>query len=496
MKKKLPLSFYNPVTLTGASLAALSFGLILFLMLLQALSPEPKPYMGIIAFVLLPAFLLVGLGIAAVGIYKEHRKSITGKRIERKFPLLDLNEPKHRRAFILFAAITILLLLFSAFGSYQAYEYTDSDEFCGTICHSVMNPEYTAYKNSPHARVGCVNCHIGSGAEWYVRSKFSGAYQVYSVLFNKYSRPIPTPISNLRPAQETCEQCHWPKNFFSEKKVVFNSYLSDSVNTKSTLTMLLKIGGGNSELGTSAGIHWHMNIANKVLYYPLDESRQTIPWVKIISNETGKEEIYKIKGFDASKLNPDSIRTMDCIDCHNRPTHIYRDPYSLVDNLMAVGRIDNKLPYIRSIAVESMESQYTRKDIALDSIKIKIADFYSSNYPYLAEKEKDKIDTAIRQIQNVYSLNYFPEMRVNWKYFPNNIGHLYSPGCFRCHDGQHYSDSGKVISKDCNICHTILAQQIDDEPLKLSLNGVNYTHPVDIGNSWKEENCDNCHSGK
>ncbi len=495
MRKWLPSSFYNPITFAGAAIGLVSFGLILFLMLLDALASEPKPYMGIITFVILPVFLIVGLLLIAFGIIREHRREHKGKHREHFLPVVDLNDPQHRRAFTIFSIGTILLLLFSAFGSFKAYEYTDSVQFCGTICHKVMNPEYTAYQHSPHAHVPCVACHIGPGAGWFVRSKISGTYQVYSVLFNKYPRPIPTPISNLRPAKETCEQCHWPKAFYSKMEKVKNYYLSDKDNTKMTLTLLIKIGGGNEESGVTSGIHWHMNIANRITYIATDKSREVIPWVRAESLD-GKVTIFKSTDEPISKdqIKKSNMREMDCIDCHNRPTHIYNPPATSVNNEMAAGFINADLPYIKSISVRALEAGYTAKDIALDSIKTEIEDFYSDNYPDVYSKDYGQIEQAVKEVQKIYSRNYFPSMNVSWKKFPNNIGHLYSPGCFRCHDGKHVSSDGKVISKDCSICHTILAEQFGDEKPKVSLTGIDYRHPVDIGDSWKTMECSDCHA--
>ncbi|MEJ2617796.1 MAG: NapC/NirT family cytochrome c, partial [Ignavibacteriaceae bacterium] len=383
MKKIFPSSFYNPITLIGAAVAVVNFGLILFLTLLEALAREQKPYMGIITFIILPGFLIIGLILIAVGIIREHRRERHGKKRHEKFPIIDLNNPKHRSAVTFFSVGTILLLLFSAFGSFKAYEYTDSVQFCGTVCHSVMNPEYTAYQYSPHARVDCVKCHIGPGATWYVRSKLSGAYQVYATIFNLYPRPIPTPISNLRPARETCEQCHWPNVFYNQKKIVNTYYLSDKDNSKMVLTLLLKIGGGNEATGVTSGIHWHMNISNQITYIASDSSRQVIPWVRAKSLLTGKETIYKsteTKLTDA-QLKKDEERTMDCIDCHNRPSHIYHPPSQSVNEDMAAGLIDPKLPYIKSISVDALEGSYSTKPIALDSIKLVVEDFYKTRYP-------------------------------------------------------------------------------------------------------------------
>ena len=497
MKRIFPPSFYNLITLIGAAVAGVSLALIVFLIILEMFATQSKPYMGIITFVILPMVLFVGIILVAFGIIREHRRERLGKPHGLHLPQIDLNNSHHRAAFTLFSIGTIVLLAFSAFGSFKAYEYTDSDQFCGEICHNVMEPEYTAYQYSPHARVGCVQCHIGSGTDWFVRAKISGSYQVYAVLFNKYPKPIPTPIENLRPAQQTCEQCHWPKHFFSEKEHVNTYYISDEHNTKWTLNLLMKIGGGNIEAGPTSGIHWHMNIAHEVSYAALDTQRQVIPWVRSKTPD-GKETIYRSTDITISddSLKKSLVRRMDCIDCHNRPTHIYHPPARSVNHIMSLGWIDSKLPNIKSISVNALENPYIGRQSALDSIKLGINEYYQQNYPDIASSKKVKIDSAIVEVQKIYNRNYFPEMKVNWKNFNNNIGHLYYKGCFRCHDGKHVSDNGKVLSKDCNVCHTILAQQFEQDTLRLSLGGVDYKHPVDIGDAWKETNCSDCHNPK
>jgi nitrate/TMAO reductase-like tetraheme cytochrome c subunit len=496
MKKKLfPDIFYNTTTLVGTSLALLSFGLILFLTVVEAFTPEPKAYAGIITFIVLPGFLLFGLALIAIGIWNARKRKHSGTFKEKSLPRIDLNDPLQRRSFLIFSTGTVLLLFFTAFGSFKAYEYTDSVEFCGTICHSVMNPEYTAYKNSPHSRVACVQCHIGSGAGWFVKAKISGSYQVYSVLFNKYSRPIPTPIWNLRPAQGTCEQCHWPGNFFAEKKVDFNYYLSDENNTKSKITMLLKVGGGNSILAKQTGIHWHMNIDNEVTYLAADSSRQVIDWVEARNRETGKVTVYKkdnVKFNEEEMRNKGLLRKMDCIDCHNRPSHIYNQPDRMVNVFMSIDSIDTTLPYIKSTAVAALEKPYSDKETALDSIDTFVKNFYSVYYP---GSNIASIDKSIRSIQEIYKNNYFPEMNVSWKKYPNNIGHMYYNGCFRCHDGEHYDEQGKPLSNDCNLCHTIIAETINDTT-KVSLDGLKFQHPVDLGGDIQDMTCTDCHAAE
>ncbi|HEY4611380.1 MAG TPA: NapC/NirT family cytochrome c [Bacteroidota bacterium] len=497
MKRIFPPSFYNLITLSGAAIASVSFGLILFLMILELFSETQKPYMGIIAFVILPGILLFGVFFIVLGIIREHKRQREGKPSGLHLPQIDLNNPRHRTAFTFFSVGAILLLMFSAFGSFKAYEYTDSDEFCGETCHAVMAPEYTAYQFSPHARVGCAQCHIGPGAGWFVRSKLSGAYQVYATIFDKYPRPIPTPIQNLRPAQETCEQCHWPKHFFNEKQHVNTYFLKDEQNTKWELNLLMKIGGGNVEAGPTSGIHWHMNIKNQVVYAAVDSQRQVIPWVRI-KGADGKETTYRSTEHAMSdeELQQFSKRRMDCVDCHNRPTHIYHPPAPMVNYVMSLGWVDPALPSIKSVSLDALEKPYTTKQAALDSIKTIVEEYYRQNYPEIASSKSAAIERAVTELQTIYSRNYFPEMKVSWKHFTNNIGHLYYPGCFRCHDGKHVSDDGKVLSRDCNICHTILAQQFEKDKLRLSLGGVEYRHPVDIGDAWKEMNCSDCHSNQ
>lgn len=495
MRRFFPQYVYNPITFFGAGLAGLSFGLIVFLTILEYLSPDTKPYMGIITFIILPIFLLIGVFLLLFGMLRERRRLEKGIQRRKRFLILDLNDPKQRRMFFSFSIGIILLLFFSAFGSYKAYEYSDSDEFCGKICHKVMEPEYTAYLSSPHSRVGCVTCHIGSGATWFVRAKISGAYQVYSVLFNKYSRPIPTPVKELRPAEGTCEQCHSPEHFFSEIKYEATYYLYDEKNTKSTMAMLLKIGGGNEKYGRREGIHWHMNIANKIEYFYTDSIRNEIPWVKLTSRE-GKVKIYRKKNFisDEKTFNKENMRTMDCIDCHNRPSHIYHPSDKSVNLSMSLGRIDETLPYIKNLAVNVLEENYSTKENGIDSIAFAVNDFYKTNYPAVAEEKKEKIAEAIDEIQKIYDRNFFPSMKVSWRGFPNHISHLYDSGCFRCHDGEHFTEDGEMIRRDCNLCHTIISQTTSDGRELVSMNGIEFVHPENLETDVKDLICVECHA--
>jgi nitrate/TMAO reductase-like tetraheme cytochrome c subunit len=493
MRRFVPKSFYNITSFVGAALAAISFGMILFLMVLEYFAPNQKPYMGIITFVVLPIFFLLGLFTSLLGMVLERNRMKKEGAIEHRMPKINLNDPHHRSVFGFFSMLTIVILFFSAFGSYKAYEFTESVTFCGAICHGVMKPEYVAYMNSPHARVSCATCHVGEGADWYVKSKLSGAYQVYSTVFNKYNRPIETPVRNLRPAQETCEHCHWPKHFFAEKLVQKNYYLSDEQNSAWWISLLMRIGGGNAEAGPTSGIHWHMNINNRITYVAVDSQRQVIPWVQV-QDPSGNIVTYTStennKSDEVAKVEK---RRMDCIDCHNRPTHIYRTPNEAINEAMNLNWISPTLPSVKSIAIDALNNTYITEQGAVDSIGLFIRSRYTSRYPELAKTKKAEIDSVIDRVQKIYTRNFFPEMRVSWKYYPNNIGHLYYPGCFRCHDGKHVANNGKILSRDCSVCHIILAQKFKNAATRVSIDGLAYEHPVDIGDAWKEVNCSECH---
>ena len=271
--------FWNYTSLVGVVLAGICFTVNVFLLIVDFLAPRQNPYVGIITYMILPGITLSGMGLVALGAIVRYVKLRRGREV-LELPQLDLNAPRHRLLLAFGFLVIVAFLGFSAVGGYQAYHFSDSVQFCGQTCHEVMRPEFTAYQTSPHARVACVACHIGPGAEWFVKSKIAGAYQVYSVIFNKFSRPIPTPVHNLRPAQETCEQCHWPAKFWGEQLAVRVHYGSDKANTRREVSLLMKTGCA-TPYGPAHGIHWHMNIANEIWYVATDEKRLAIPWVRM-----------------------------------------------------------------------------------------------------------------------------------------------------------------------------------------------------------------------
>jgi hypothetical protein len=488
--RKLPSLFRNYISLVGAAIVIASLSSVVLLFLIEITSNGDNPYLGILTYIIFPSILMLGVVVVIVGaLYERRRRHRAAPSDIAAYPRLDLNDPHSRRAVFVFLLVTFLFISASAFGSYRAYEYTESVGFCGQTCH-VMKPERTAYEAGAHARVGCVGCHVGPGAGWYVRSKLSGAYQLYSVTFNKFPRPITTPVHNLRPAQETCEQCHWPEKFFGAQMKVFNRYAYDEQNTLRQRRMLINVGGGSPATGLVTGIHWHMNIANEVTYVSTDDHRQVIPWVRIKDRQGNVTEYYdRTRPLTPEQIATGNRRKMDCVDCHNRPAHVYLPPDVAVDQALVAGRLDPSLPYLKRQAVELLSKHYETTADALAQIDTGLNDFYRSKYSDVYSQKQDLIKGAVNEVQRIFQTYFFPEMKTDWQTHPNNIGHFYFPGCFRCHDGEHVSNTGKVITNNCNVCHTMIYDSLNPAA---SVKTGPFQHPVDLG-GLADRKCESCH---
>jgi hypothetical protein len=428
---------------------------------------------------------------------KERKEEMLLKEVEERiWPTIDFNNSRTRNGFMIFSIGTVIFIMLSSVGSYEAFHYTKSVEFCGTLCHDVMEPEYVAFQNSSHARVACVECHVGSGASWFVKSKLSGLYQVYAVIAQNFPKPIPTPISNLRPARETCEECHWPEKFYSHNLREEKHYLTDTDNTSWDITLKMKMGASSSALGLEEGIHWHINPDVRIEYKATSFRRASIPWVKYTNAKTGEIIIYQDQENLLEEAKLDSLLTslMDCMDCHNRPSHDYKTPIRFINDAMTAGKIPQDLPDIKYVAMDVLGKEYVTMDTTLLLIKSDVYEYYEMNYEDLFTDKRDMIDQAIAGISEEFRKNIFPYMKVSWASYPNHIGHLEFEGCFRCHNDRHESPEGRVISKDCNLCHTIIEQRIGDS---LQIAGVNealeFYHYDDEWQSWKTELCSECH---
>lgn len=472
--------FRNWISFVGAVIGLGALFSFLFLFTLDAVAKFSNPYVSILTYMVVPVFLISGMFIAVFGAWFERRRRSKGAGPATL--QIDLSKPRDRRVLITFIAGSILFLLLSAIGSYNAFHFTESVTFCGETCHKVMKPELVTHDHGPHARVACVDCHVGEGVSWFVKSKISGSYQLYAVAFNKYPRPIPTPISNLRPARDTCEKCHWPQKFAGNLDRTYDYFQSDASNSPYSIRLLLKIGGSDPQRGPVGGIHWHNLPGNKVEYVATDEARQKIPWVRV-TDADGKVTVFKTKNFtnDVAKME---VRTMDCMDCHNRPSHRYLSPEKAVNQAMALKRIDAGIPWIKTNALYVLTRNYANETEATNAIAKSLAEKYPGDA---------RVQAAIPVVQGIYSDNFFPEMKASWASYPDNVGHMIWPGCFRCHDGQHKTEDRKTTIKanDCNTCHTILSQGAGAELDKLAPAGQPFNHP---GGDY-DGSCNDCHNG-
>ena len=437
-------------------LTTISAVLFLVVFLADVFGWHSNPYVGIIFFLILPAVFLFGLALIPLGAWIERRRRARGRApSEVHWPRLDLNDPVQRRAAVIIFMATVANIVIVSLAAYRGVEYMDSPQFCGQVCHTVMKPEFTAYQEGPHSRVACVECHVGAGASSFAKSKISGARRVLAVSFHTYARPIPSPVQDMRPARDTCEQCHWPEKFHGDKVRRVYEYAGDEKNTESVTTLQVHVGGGSERLGIAQGIHWHMNVANEVEYIATDDKRQVIPWVRL-KDRFGNVREYTAQGVTPDQLAKGQRRPMDCMDCHNRPSHLNAaTPERAIDEVIARGGIPRTLPFVRREAVKVLKTSYATQEAAGEGISRTLLDFYRSQYPQAYLSQRQDVEKAVQAAETIYRRNVFPEMNVQFGTYANNLGHTDFPGCFRCHDDEHKAKDGKTIGQDCEGCHKI-----------------------------------------
>ena len=491
--------FRHPLSALGGALFLAGGALFIVLLMMEFTAKTDNPYRSLMTFVLVPAVITFGFGLFMLSIWLQVREARSkGEKI--KFTLsIDPSDPVYMKNLWRFLGISAVLVILLSYSGYKGYESTDSVGFCGEVCHTVMEPQSVTYHNSPHAKVPCVECHIGPGASFWVKSKFDGIRQLFATALNTYSRPIETPVANLRPAQETCEACHWPQQFYGEKMVTHTYYRTDEANSPWTIKLLVKIGGGNPRTGKSEGIHWHMIGADKIDYIPADHKRQIIPWVRLMTAE-GDTIIYTDPGVDLndSAIVNGEVRRFDCIDCHNRPSHLFQPPAKLLNQALSAGMIPTDLPYIREKGLELLNADYETKGQALAAIDKGVKDYYQEKYPKLAVAHKQDIEKTGAELQGMYKNNFFPEMKTDYRVREDNLSHFVNDGCFRCHDGVKQDKNGNVIRNDCKTCHLIVAQGPSEslEDIETSILGLDFHHPEDIDEAWKETKCTECHDSE
>jgi hypothetical protein len=460
----------NPIAITGIVITTVAGLSIVTFLLIEATGGLHNPYVNIFAYLILPAVFLLGLLLIPLGMWRRRRQLVSAgiSEVERlRFPRLDFNSPQLRRVATLVLALTAANVVIFGFSSFLAVEHMETVEFCGTTCHSLMQPEYTAYQQSPHSRVTCVECHIGPGASWFVRSKVDGLRQVWHTLRDTYPRPITTPLETLRPARETCEQCHWPAKHYGDKIRFFARFAEDEANTPSYTAMLFKTGGGSLDLGRHGGIHWWHIYSDNRIRFAADESREEVYWVELTTRE-GEVRVYT---RDGDELPPPAelearTRLMDCIDCHNRPTHLMRVPSKALDEVLETRPELVALPYFKREAMAAVATDgYATHAEGVAAVRDKVLGYYQESHPDLWRQRQQVVESGADEASRVYARSFFPEMKTSWQTHPNHIGHEDSPGCFRCHDEELATADGEhVISIDCEQCHAFLVDGADAPP--------------------------------
>lgn len=447
------------LSLAGAIIALVALVMILLLIGLQLMGFDGGPYLGIITYMMLPMVLAFGLVLIPIGVWRRRKLEAAARAhheaMPRALPVIDLNDDHTRGVLIVSVLVGMIGTVLIAGATVKGIKEMETVAFCGTVCHTVMEPEHVAFQRSPHSKITCADCHIGTGADWFVKSKISGSWQMISVALNLYPRPVTSPVHNLRPARETCEQCHWPTKHIGDKLQVKTKFADDETNTETKTVLLMKVGGLQGTAST--GIHWHVDRGVRIRFLT-DMTRQHIYDIEMTTPAGTK--VYKT---EAQPTGPTEWREMDCVDCHNRPAHIFHPADKEINDAMADGRIDKTLPFVKREGLRVLQGEYATTAEARAGIAREVETFYKTNYAEVATSKADAVKAAGVALGDIYSWNVFPKMRVTWGTHKNNLGHSDDePGCFRCHEKKHQTADGKRISTKCSTCHVVLADEEED----------------------------------
>ncbi len=484
--KAFPKSSYNPISLLGAGFALFALAAIVILYFMDNFAHGSNPYLGAVLFFLFPAVLVFGLLLIPVGMWRERRRK------DRTPITIDFGKAQHRNAALLFVVGTSIFLFLTTLGMYGGYEYMESNSFCGEVCHAIMEPEFVAHQAGVHAEVHCVECHIRPGADWYMKAKLNGARQLVEAVRGTYHKPVPTPVEVLPPDEVVCLQCHWTQKRHHSPGKVVDYFLGDRNNTHWQIKMLNLVGGPSADLGEDAeGAHWHLD--QEITYVAADRQRlifDQVTWV-----QDGETRVYTRSGAPlpadtlAAREAEHRLRTMACLDCHNRPAHRFVSPMKAVDQAMAAGRISPETPWIKRQAVLALSNEFETVEGALASIDRELREFYDKNGIPLPE-------ASVEEVKRIYTANTFPGMRVRWDRYPEHNGHLESPGCFRCHGSDLRTAAGETISNECNLCHLIVDQGRPELSSGwVALAGSDFHHPINVDDPDLVMRCTECHVG-
>ena len=437
----------HPLAIAGVLVTTVSAVIFIALVIAVLSGLFNNPYEGLIVFILVPAVFVLGLLLIPLGMWLEGRRRQRFPDQTRDWPIVDLRVPATRRWVLLIAALTTVNILIVTIAGKGAVHWMDSPEFCGQTCHLPMHPQFTAWQDASHSEVTCTQCHVGEGARALIHYKMAGARQLYHLVTNQIPKPIPA-VADMRPARETCGACHWAGRDLGTVVNVKKAYADDAENSETITTLDMLVGGPGHKAPGGRAIHWHADPDVQIEFVSTDIERQAIPYVRVTGRDGNVTE-YRAEGTTDAQVAAGHRRTMDCIDCHNVAAHrIAPTPEQAVDEAIASGAISRSLPFIRREAIKVVKEEYSTQDLGADGIDKGLRSFYADQ-----PVDPDALVRAIRDVQLVYRRNVFPPMKVTFGVYPDNIGHITSSGCFRCHDGGHTAPDGRVIGADCEYCH-------------------------------------------
>lgn len=448
----------SKMALTGGAIASVLFPMLLVSVTLDLIGWVENPYFSFLLYLTLTPPLIIAIILTSVGIFRSEGESGYSFKSFKGYLTTPERYRKIRQHAFIYTILASLFLFFLGVVAVSSQRYSSSTSFCANFCHKVMAPAYITYKNSPHSQVPCVACHAGKSGPWLVRRQLTGLQQLYVAVTDSYSRPLKTPVNHLRPSRETCEQCHWPDKFHGHRLRLIDKFLDNEANSHVQSALLMKIGSGG-QLGRPAhDIHWHTSKQHRLFYESSDEERRLITRITLVKSDESTTTYVK-KGVPQPAAGSRK-HLMDCIDCHNRPTHFLLSPDSALNDKLITGQIPVNLPYIKRVALAAITRDYSNTREAHEGIAAQLRQWYAVNRPELEVKQRAFLDQAVQGTQRAYSENIFPEMKVRWDTYPDFIGHRRNSGCFRCHDGSFESREGKTISHDCKLCHIILAENV------------------------------------
>lgn len=435
------------LSMVGVTLVTFAGFSWLFLLPSSLRGRPENPYIGLLTAIAIPAVFFAGLALIPIGIVLGRR------RVDSVFDSPETRSKAWRRTLVFFAVMTFANMVIGSQLSYRAVRHMDTVEFCGQTCH-VMKPEYTAHLSPFHQSVSCAECHIAPGATGWVKAKMAGTFQLVAVVRDNYPRPIESALENnkLVSSQQTCENCHARQRPIGSRLRILPKFKDDEKNSRTDTVLMMLVGGS-----TSGGIHGaHLGPGVHIRYAAQDKKREMIPWVEY-SKDAGETRRYFAKDSTADSVKNLPVFEMQCADCHNRAAHSFELPERALDQSLAQGKIAADLPFIKKTGLDLLKGVYPSGDDAAQKIESGVAAFYQQKYPALSASKAADIQSAGRELTAIYQRNVFPDLKVTWGTYSNNLGHTDAIGCFRCHDESHATSDKKTITQDCGACHNLLA---------------------------------------